>query len=396
MIAQFRETLKAASRQATSHGRVIRSVVVDRIRLLRQSTTSWSRIKTQAIVAVSLVFLTFIALLSGAASWIWAKYTANRSDIAPIVTFVGAGVVAWAALRQARTATRQAAIAARQAETAALRHEEQTKADRQRRITDSFSKAVEQLGSDKLEVRIGGIYTLERISRESEDDYWPIMETLTAFIREHARWIYHSVENEPMIPAASSPTPKADIAAILTVIARRVPHKEKQIFSLPGLDLRGGNLRSAHLEYADLKGTHLEEADLSYSNLQHAELIGVHMEKAKVYKANLEHANIASASFQRVRLGDANLREANLYNVNFDRAFLFRTNFQHSRLENSRFGTALCAQADFSGADLKDAHFEGSDLSEAHGLSETQLATAIGDTQTRLPAGLSPPAHWLT
>jgi hypothetical protein len=31
-------------------------------------------------------------------------------------------------------------------------------ADRQRRITESFSKAVEQLSSDKLEVRLGGIY----------------------------------------------------------------------------------------------------------------------------------------------------------------------------------------------------------------------------------------------
>src|SRR6478752_5395583 len=38
-----------------------------------------------------------------------------------------------------------------------------TEADRQRRITDSFLKAVEQLGSDKMPVRVGGIYTLERI-----------------------------------------------------------------------------------------------------------------------------------------------------------------------------------------------------------------------------------------
>ena len=76
---------------------------------------------------------------------------------------------------------------AKQAETA-LRHEEQTSADRERRITESFAKAVEQLGSDKLETRLGGIYTLERIARESEREYWPIMETLTAFVREHAPW----------------------------------------------------------------------------------------------------------------------------------------------------------------------------------------------------------------
>jgi len=68
-----------------------------------------------------------------------------------------------------------------------MRHFAQTEADRQRRITDSFSKAAEQLASDKFEVRLGGIYTLERISRESFVDYWPAMETLTAFIRESSR-----------------------------------------------------------------------------------------------------------------------------------------------------------------------------------------------------------------
>lgn len=43
-----------------------------------------------------------------------------------------------------------------------------------------MAKAGEQLGSGNLETRLIGIYTLERISRESEREYWPIMETLTS------------------------------------------------------------------------------------------------------------------------------------------------------------------------------------------------------------------------
>jgi hypothetical protein len=73
------------------------------------------------------------------------------------------------------------------AAVALIRHFAQTDADRQRRITESFSKAVEQLGSDKLEVRLGGIYSLERISKESPDDYWTVMENLTGFVRECSR-----------------------------------------------------------------------------------------------------------------------------------------------------------------------------------------------------------------
>jgi hypothetical protein len=90
------------------------------------------------------------------------------------------------AIRNARATTRQA-------ETASSRHDEQTKADQLRRITETYSKAVEQISSEKIEQRLGGIYTLERISREilslgSPTDYWTIMETLTAFVRDRAHW----------------------------------------------------------------------------------------------------------------------------------------------------------------------------------------------------------------
>ena len=36
---------------------------------------------------------------------------------------------------------------------------------REGQVTDRYTKAIEQLGSDKLDVRIGGIYALERVAR---------------------------------------------------------------------------------------------------------------------------------------------------------------------------------------------------------------------------------------
>lgn len=107
---------------------------------------------------------------AGTLSWEW--YKANIPNLTPIGALIGGGLLAWAAVRQAGIANR--------------RHNAQTDADRQRRITESFSKAVEHLGSDKIEMRLGGIYTLERIARESLIEHWPVMETLTAFVRERA------------------------------------------------------------------------------------------------------------------------------------------------------------------------------------------------------------------
>ena len=57
---------------------------------------------------------------------------------------------------------------------------------REGQVTDRHTKAIEQLGSDKLNVRIGGIYALERVSRDSARHYPTVMDVLTAFIREHS------------------------------------------------------------------------------------------------------------------------------------------------------------------------------------------------------------------
>ena len=64
-------------------------------------------------------------------------------------------------------------------------------------------RAAMQLGNEKIEVRLGGIYTLERISRESPDDYWVVMETLAAFVREHARWKERDKSASETLPPCS-------------------------------------------------------------------------------------------------------------------------------------------------------------------------------------------------
>ncbi len=56
----------------------------------------------------------------------------------------------------------------------------------ERLITDRFAKAVTQIGDDKEEVVIGGIYSLERIAKDSPKDQWTIMEVLTAFVRKNS------------------------------------------------------------------------------------------------------------------------------------------------------------------------------------------------------------------
>jgi membrane protein implicated in regulation of membrane protease activity len=55
----------------------------------------------------------------------------------------------------------------------------------QGQITDRYTKAIEQLGSDMVDVRLGGI---ERIANDSPPDRATIEEVLTAFVRGPAPW----------------------------------------------------------------------------------------------------------------------------------------------------------------------------------------------------------------
>src|SRR5919199_4284921 len=85
----------------------------------------------------------------------------------------------------------------------------ETQQDQQ--VTERFTRAIDQLGATgedgkpKLEIRLGGIYALERIAKDSPDrDYSTVMEVLTAYARENAP--YHPVES----PNPSSAPEEAD------------------------------------------------------------------------------------------------------------------------------------------------------------------------------------------
>lgn len=53
----------------------------------------------------------------------------------------------------------------------------------ERRITDLYAKAVEQLGSDKAPVRLGGLHALERLAHGNESHRQTIVDVLCAYLR---------------------------------------------------------------------------------------------------------------------------------------------------------------------------------------------------------------------
>jgi Pentapeptide repeats (8 copies) len=174
---------------------------------------------------------------------------------------------------------------------------------REGQLTERFTRAVDQIGHQALDVRIGGIYALERIAKDSARDQQAVLEVLTAFVRERGR--------KTADPAAPPP----DVQAALTVIGRRRPKNDPPEFriNLEGAELGNANLARAHLERASLTRAQLEGAILAEAYLQEAWFIEAHLEGASLIGAQLRDAKLGGAYLERAVLYDADLQGADLH-----------------------------------------------------------------------------------
>jgi hypothetical protein len=269
-------------------------------------------------------------------------------------------------------------------------------ADRQARtgeqghITDRFTKAIEQLGSEKMAVRLGAIYALERLSKDSPSDHWTIMEALTAYVRDNAPLRPKKVPGNPFVELQvgdeGRPTegeriqPVTDIQAILTVLGRRGKKERSR---------RGAVVRRLDLSRTDLHGLVLPEAYLPYTDffgadLHHAFLVGSDLRGANLHRANLQRARLQGVSFKEAKLHGAALMQAEL-----EEAFLLGADLTRANLQAANLGRASLFRATLTDANLRGASLRGA------GITQPQLDEAIGDEHTILPEGLTRPARWL-
>jgi hypothetical protein len=254
-------------------------------------------------------------------------------------------------------------------------------------LTERFTRAIEQLGNENLDVRLGGIYGLERIARESAVDHGPIVEVLTTYVREHSPW----PPSRPGQYPAEAPVESvldlrsraADVQAVLTVIGRRnLLHEqteEQNRLDLSSVDMRMANLWGAHLEGANLRRAHLEGAIL----------IDAHLEGANLWDAHLEGANLGEAHVERAFLGDAHLEGARLFEAHFERADLENAHLEEADLGNAHLEGANLLGTHLEGAYLGSAHLEGAKLRGAP-FEGAEIIGMIFDATTTWPEGFSP------
>jgi uncharacterized protein YjbI with pentapeptide repeats len=290
--------------------------------------------------------------------------------------------------------------------------QETLRTNQEGQVTERFTNAIEHLGDTQLTVRLGGIYALERIARDSPKDHWQIMEVLTAYVRDNAPWPPktaqplqggQALENKQAgkndQPSSSpEPFPKlaTDIQAILTVLSRRTRSSDREgvnSLDLTQTGLQGARLAGAHLEGADLAGVQLERADLAGAHLEDAVLRGAHLERARFILegahivAHLERAGLAGAHLEDARLEDADLRGAHLAGADLAGAHLADADLMDAHLAGAHLEDAHLERAVLRGAHLERATLMDAYLEGAIDLTMAQLATV----RTLQGASLDPP-----
>jgi hypothetical protein len=205
-------------------------------------------------------------------------------------------------------------------------------------MTDRWKHAVEMLaggvGSEEIsvEARLGAVYALEQIARDSATYQAPAMELLAAYVRVHSQKGMASLEPSP------------EIQSILTVLGRS---------GAEGLDLR----RTA------LWGADLEDALLTEVNFGQARLRGASLARAKLTRGKFRASNLTDASFAGADLAGAVLSGACLKGADLTGAVLRGADLTGADLTRARLHRANLRDAVLSGAILTGAILEDADLS---------------------------------
>jgi Pentapeptide repeats (8 copies) len=220
---------------------------------------------------------------------------------------------------------------------------DQIKISEQGLVADRFGRAVEQLGnSESIEVRLGGIYALERFARDSPSDHQTVIEVMAAFVRNRAGRPEGGdcgprPTEEQMMAVFTNRWPEVpvDIQAAVTVLGRRDAARDDGT----RIDLRHTCLRGVSFITLNFAGAIFQDADLSYSDARHANMNDANLTWASLVEVDAFEASFAGANFLRADLSSATLSHANLRGANLNNATLT--------------GVALNS-ADLSGVDLSD------------------------------------------
>ena len=217
---------------------------------------------------------------------------------------------------------------------------QQNDTGQQKIVAEQISRAIDQIGAYKqnndgsnhepnIEARVGGIYSLERIARDSDNDYKKIMDILCAYVRATAL-------KESKLLSLRTANTREDIQAAIDVL---------------------GTKKSSWLFW-----------------------------KRDKFRVNLENCNLSGYRFSELKF---NTYTDSKSGAIFDKSLFNSVQFHRADLSYVSFDGADLTEADFEKAIFKDTRVGGVDLRKAKNLTSEQVSKMIGDKKTKVPNGMN-------
>jgi uncharacterized protein YjbI with pentapeptide repeats len=307
------------------------------------------------------------------AGWFFIEnHEAFRTLTLSLAALIGLPLLVWRGV----SLDRSSKAAEKQAENASKSH-----------VADTYTKAIEQLGAvdskgePNLELRLGGLYALEKIAKANEDYHPQITEVLCAYVRMHCPREYEEHETDgshiqEYDPRIGFDLIRIDIQACLTVIGKR-----KLAYDTTG----HLNLERIAIDQASLYEADLSDAKINKSNLNGVNLVGANLIKADLSRSNLNGSNLSKANLSMADLTAVNLIGSTLIEANLSRTQLINANLSKAGLCKANLTKANLIQVDFLATDLSRADLREADLIYAKNLSCHQIESAEINQKTRLP-----------
>ena len=284
--------------------------------------------------------------------------------------------------------------------------ERQTRTAEQGHMTDRISKAIEQLGAEKsvkkdgtetsvpnIEVRVGGLLSLERISQDSVTydkgrDHVRVMEILCAYIRNNAP----ARDAQPLpvdaLAALEEDASEDDLAAYLKEIetrtetirewARKLPKPREDIqIALAIIDRRDAEQRLYEARWGkdalpdaewvfDAPCPTLPDTEeaITDGTLKKFRTTLVEwqnrIENYKGYRPDLRGTNLQSADLSHLNLAGIKFEGAQMQGV-----VSWQTQLQGASLVGAQLQGTFLWEVQLQGADLWDAQLQGANLKSA-------------------------------
>lgn len=213
---------------------------------------------------------------------------------------------------------------------------------------------------------------------------------------------YLDLETAPSCWPRAHERPRKEAVQVFAEIERN----RKEIPDLAGSNLAFLNLGKANLSTVDFENAELSGARLSEANFRGANLSQANLCEANLYKADLSGADLREADLREAVLRGANFSNVDLSGADLREADLRETNLTSADLSGAKLAGAILKRADFSGAilglddgtpEIREAlraDLSSTNLSGIRNLTQVQINSAMGDSDTDLPPGLFRPDHW--